>query len=149
MKKHLYLDKDSLGFLAKSKEQTGDRQGGKHAARVQTGFEKDGSPQYRYFDTMAEYQSYLADEKKGGKDGKDGKGGKSSPSKKSSKKNSGKGGGMKDKLEKEQRKSSKYTKTNPSDKVSQQHSKNRSLYAGHTASVKKFKKSSGLYLGEK
>lgn len=49
------------GFIQKSdtKDQTGETRGGKYAARVQIGIEKDGSPRYRYFQTMEQYKAYL------------------------------------------------------------------------------------------
>lgn len=40
-------------------DKTGEERGGKYAARVQTGFDKDGSPQYRYFKTQDQYRQYL------------------------------------------------------------------------------------------
>lgn len=139
MKKRLYLDDDSLGFLKKSKEQTGEQQGGKYAARVQTGIEKDGSPQYRYFNTQAEYEEYVSKQRKPDSS-KEGKGDSKDMKER-----------LQSKLKKEQEKSSENTKEPSSKKVSGSHSKNRSLYAGHTASVKKFsvKKGQELYLGEK
>ena len=139
MKKRLYLDEDSLGFVVKSKEQTGEQQGGKYAARVQTGIEKDGSPQYRYFSTQAEYEEYLSKQRKAKTGTGDSKGGKKDIKQR-----------LQSKLKQEQEKSHKQAKNPSSRKVSGQHSKNRSLYAGTTASVKKFgvKKSVGLYLGE-
>ena len=41
------------------KEKQGEQREGKYAARTQIGYEKDGSPQYRYFKTMEEYKTYL------------------------------------------------------------------------------------------
>jgi len=38
---------------------TGEQRGGKYVARVQTGYEKDGSPRYKYFDTLEERDKYL------------------------------------------------------------------------------------------
>jgi hypothetical protein len=141
MKKRLYLTEPSLGFLKKSKEQTGELTTNK--PRAVTGTEKDGSPQYRYFDSQAEYEEYLSKERKGKTGPKDDKGIKGD--KKDMKER------LQTKLRQEQGKSSQQTKETASKKVSGQHSKNRSLYAGHTASVKKFsvKKSVSLYLGEK
>lgn len=40
-------------------EKQGEQREGKYAARVQIGYEKDGSPQYRYFKNMEEYKTYL------------------------------------------------------------------------------------------
>ncbi|NJL53705.1 hypothetical protein HC928_00270 [bacterium] len=37
----------------------GEQRGGKYTARVQIGYEKDGSPKYRYFQTEEEYETYL------------------------------------------------------------------------------------------
>lgn len=37
----------------------GEQRGGTYVARVQDGYEKDGSPKYRYFRTEEEYESYL------------------------------------------------------------------------------------------
>ncbi len=58
----LYLRKALTGWdlsKAKGKTSTGEQRGGAYVARVQTGYEKDGSPKYRYFDTEQEYESYL------------------------------------------------------------------------------------------
>ena len=44
---------------AKGKTSTGEQRGGNYFARVQTGYEKDGSPEYRYF-TKPEYDAYLS-----------------------------------------------------------------------------------------
>lgn len=79
--------------IKKAKENTGDERDGSYAARVQTGFEKDGSPQYRYFHTMDEYKTYLANKNKTGDDDK------KKPEKKEDT--------LKDKLDKEQKASSK------------------------------------------
>lgn len=38
----------------------GAQRGGKYVARVQVGYEKDGSPKYRYFHTEEDYETYLA-----------------------------------------------------------------------------------------
>jgi len=37
----------------------GEQRGGKYVARVQIGYEKDGSPKYRYFESEEEYEKYL------------------------------------------------------------------------------------------
>lgn len=37
----------------------GEQRGGTYVARVQNGYEKDGSPKYRYFRTEEEYESFL------------------------------------------------------------------------------------------
>lgn len=57
--------------------QTSEIRGGKYAARIQTGYEKDGSPKYRYFKTQEEYEQYLKGSGKGKKKkGKDVRGSK-------------------------------------------------------------------------
>lgn len=38
---------------------TGETRGGTYVARVQNGYDKDGSPQYRYFRTEEDYETYL------------------------------------------------------------------------------------------
>lgn len=38
----------------------GSQRGGKYVARVQVGYEKDGSPKYRYFKTNEEYETYMS-----------------------------------------------------------------------------------------
>lgn len=58
----LFLHKALTGwdlYKSKGKTATGEQRGGAYVARVQTGYEKDGSPKYRYFDTEKEYESYL------------------------------------------------------------------------------------------
>lgn len=62
----LYLSEQLSGWpdLRKSKEQTAELRGGKYAARVQEGYEKDGSPKYRYFKTQEEYDNYLSGKSK-------------------------------------------------------------------------------------
>lgn len=37
----------------------GEQRGGQYVARVQIGYEKDGSPKYRYFKSEEEYETYL------------------------------------------------------------------------------------------
>ena len=147
MHKRLYLDRSHLDSLFKAKEQTGEHKGGNHAARIQIGVEKDGSPEYRYFTTQAEYHEWLkkrAEERMKKPSSKISRGTHGNKKRKEA---------LQQKLKQEQAQSSKYARTNPSDKVSQQHSKNRSVFSGHTASVKKFKpklkKSMSLYIGEK
>jgi hypothetical protein len=137
MNKRLYLNDDGLGFVIKSKEQTGEQQGGKYSARVQTGIEKDGSPQYRYFKTQAEYEEYLSKQRQV-KTG-------TSDNKSSMKQR------LQSKLKKEQKESSSQARSPTSSKVSKEHSKDRSLFAGSTRSIKKFsvKKGISLYLGDK
>lgn len=93
MEKRLYLKAD----LIKSKEQTGEHVGGKYVARVQTGVEKDGSPQYRYFRSQNDYNEYLRRERGKKKEGK-GQG----PAKKEGPKTGGKQGNrrtMKERLQ--------------------------------------------------
>ena len=57
----LLLSESLTGWagLYKSESQTSEVRGGKYAARVQIGIEKDGSPKYRYFKTQEEYESYM------------------------------------------------------------------------------------------
>lgn len=50
-----------------AKTKTGEQRGGTYVARVQVGYEHDGSPKYRYFKTEQEYESYLKDSKSEGK----------------------------------------------------------------------------------
>jgi len=40
--------------------QQGESRGGKYAARLQTGYEKDGSPRYKYFSSFEDRDKYLA-----------------------------------------------------------------------------------------
>jgi hypothetical protein len=49
---------------------TGEQRGGKYVARIQTGYEKDGSPRYKYFQTLAERDKYLQGRGKTEVDGK-------------------------------------------------------------------------------
>lgn len=37
----------------------GEQRGGKYVARIEIGYEKDGSPKYRYFKTEEEYEQYM------------------------------------------------------------------------------------------
>lgn len=58
----LYLSGLLVGWpadLIKGEAQTSEVRGGKYAARVQEGYEKDGSPKYRYFKTQEEYEEYM------------------------------------------------------------------------------------------
>lgn len=57
----LLLPKTLTGWepVNKSEKQTSEIRGGKYAARIQIGYEKDGSPKYRYFKTQEEYEKYL------------------------------------------------------------------------------------------
>lgn len=48
---------------AAAKNQQGEARGGEYAARLQIGYEKDGSPRYKYFKTLEERDKYL--EKRG------------------------------------------------------------------------------------
>lgn len=50
--------------IKKANDTVGEEREGTYAARAQTGYEKDGSPQYRYFRTMEEYKTYLANKNK-------------------------------------------------------------------------------------
>ncbi len=38
---------------------TGEQRGGNYVARIQTGYEKDGSPRYKYFSSLEERDTYL------------------------------------------------------------------------------------------
>lgn len=135
LEKRLYLDEHYLGFeLKKSKEQTGEQLGGNYVARIQTGIEKDGSPQYRYFTTQAEYDTYLTEQRAK----KKGKGKKGSDKKDVSIKER-----LQAKLKQEQEASSRKTKASPSRKLSAARSKKRSMFGGD-----KTKKSLTLYLGD-
>jgi hypothetical protein len=141
MKKRLYIDEDRLGFLRKSAEQTGEHQGGSYVARVQTGTEKDGSPQYRYFRSQADYNDYLSR----ARDAKQKGAGKTQGGKKGNKP-SGKER-LKSKLKEEQESSSKKTRSNQSNKVTSKDKdsgkKKRSLLSGD-----KTAKSMRIYLGD-
>lgn len=87
----LFLSNSCQGF-AKSKAQTNEVRGGKYAARVQIGYERDGSPKYRYFESQDEYESYLQ--------GKKGRKGEDKRDKKKAQED------LKDKTKEEQKKSS-------------------------------------------
>jgi hypothetical protein len=69
----MYLSKALVGWDLVKADQTSQLRGGKYAARIQTGYEKDGSPQYRYFKTMDEYEAYLNHQGKSKKKDKDDK----------------------------------------------------------------------------
>ncbi len=58
-------------IFIKSKKNRGEEREGSYAARAQIGTEKDGSPMYRYFDTMEQYKAYM--DKKGKKNYSPGK----------------------------------------------------------------------------
>lgn len=62
----LYLHPD----LIKSEVASGESKGGKYAARLQIGVEKDGSPMYKYFKTREEYEKYLKNRSQGNKSDK-------------------------------------------------------------------------------
>lgn len=53
----LYIDDDY--DVVKSEVPRGTEKGGKYAARIQIGVEKDGSPMYRYFQSTSDYKKYL------------------------------------------------------------------------------------------
>ena len=57
-------------IIKKANDATGEERDGSYAARAQTGYEKDGSPQYRYFHSMEEYKTYLANKNKSDSDDK-------------------------------------------------------------------------------
>lgn len=41
-----------------NKQQTGEQRGGKYVARVQIGYEKDGSPRYKYFGSQEAFRQW-------------------------------------------------------------------------------------------
>lgn len=134
--------------ISKAKEQTGESLGGKYVARVQTGVEKDGSPQYRYFRSQADYNKYLAQQRDAKKQGKNlGQGSKV----KTGVKGKGKGENknirerLKAKLKEEQEESSSKTKGASAQKRGKAAAKKQSLFSGG----KQISKSIPLYLGEK
>lgn len=65
----LYIREELIKSEAKQKAKAGkpvdvsggkgEQRGGQYVARVQIGYEKDGSPKYRYFKTEEEYETYL------------------------------------------------------------------------------------------
>lgn len=63
---YLFLDAD----LIKGEVGRGESAGGKYAARLQIGVEKDGSPMYKYFKTRDEYETYLKNRAQGNKSDK-------------------------------------------------------------------------------
>lgn len=83
----------NVGKLTASQLARGSQRGGSYVARTQIGYEKDGSPQYRYFRSEEEYEAYL---KKHGK--------------------SKHADDLEEKLDKEQRESSEKAKKKISDK---------------------------------
>lgn len=59
-------------YICKSqKEKRGEEREGSYAARAQIGTEKDGSPMYRYFDTVEQYKNYIDKKNKKPKKDKD------------------------------------------------------------------------------
>lgn len=70
----------------------GEAREGKYAQRVVDGYEKDGSPKYKYFKTLDEYKTYLENKNKPA--------GKASTDKRGGKKKQGKD--IKEKVEREQ-----------------------------------------------
>lgn len=58
-----------------ARQTVGEQRGGKYVARVQVGYDKDGSPKYKYFKTQEEYKNWKE------------KNGKSSKKKKKTEKN--------------------------------------------------------------
>ena len=57
-------------FICRSqKDKRGEEREGTYAARAQIGTEKDGSPMYRYFDSVEKYKNYLAKKNKKPKEG--------------------------------------------------------------------------------
>lgn len=78
-------------YIRKSDEAgRGEAREGNYATRVVEGYEKDGSPSYRYFKTMDEYKTYVKNKNK-----------QDSPTKKK-KPNEKSGKDLKDKVESEQ-----------------------------------------------
>lgn len=132
-----FLSDELLGGFAKSDQQTGEQRGGKYAARVQIGIEKDGSPKYRYFESNEEYQEYLE--------------GSGKASKKDSKNKDAKQ--LEDKVRGEQKQSKKKQERSESHKQGEERSKRSMLLGGKTEDDKKKKdddkaeKSLRLYLG--
>ena len=58
----LFLHDDLTGFYkseSSKKDTKGGQRGGKYVARVQVGYDKDGSAKYRYFRSGDEYKAYL------------------------------------------------------------------------------------------
>jgi len=148
MEKRLYLSGDSI---FKSKEQTGEHAGGTYVARVQTGVEKDGSPQYRYFRSQADYNKYLAKKRDAKKDGKDM--GQGKKTKTGSKSKGGKVLDMKErlqaKLKQEQESSSNKTGNTPANKLGSSHAKKRSMFSGGKEKLAaSLNKGLPLYLGD-
>jgi len=142
MEKRLYLSGDAI---FKSKDQTGEHAGGTYVARVQTGVEKDGSPQYRYFRSQAEYNKYLSQQRNAKKEGKNlGQGKKTKTGSKSGKKVRPHDEKLKAKLQQEQESSRTKTRSTPANKLGASHAKKQSLFSGG----KKVSKSLPLYLGD-
>ena len=52
---------------AAASKTVGEQRGGKYVARVQTGYDKDGSPKYKYFETQEEYKKWKENHGKGSK----------------------------------------------------------------------------------
>jgi hypothetical protein len=143
MDKRLYIRAD---LLSKSKEQTGEHAGGTYVARVVTGTEKDGSPQYRYFRKQSEYNDYLAKQRDAKKKGKNLGQGKKTKTGAKGDKGPSHDEKLRSKLKEQQSSSSTKTNRSPSNKLSEQHSKKQSLFSG--GSKKKAQKSLTLYLGD-
>jgi len=142
MDKRLYIRAD---LLSKSKEQTGEHAGGTYVARVVTGTEKDGSPQYRYFRSQADYNKYLSQQRDAKKKGKNLGQGKKTKTGAKGEKGPSHDEKLRSKLKEQQESSSTKTNSNPSKKLSESHSKKRSLFSGGS---KKAQKSLTLYLGD-
>lgn len=142
MDKRLYIREE---LLIKSKEQTGEHAGGTYVARVVTGTEKDGSPQYRYFRSQADYNKYLGQQRDAKKQGKTLGQGKKTKTGAKGEKGPSHDEKLRSKLKEQQERSSTKTSSNPSKKLSEQHSKKRSLFSGGS---QKAQKSLTLYLGD-
>lgn len=139
----LYIDEQKL-ILRKSKEQTGEHSGGTYVARVVTGTEKDGSPQYRYFRTQKDYNEYLSRARDAKKEGRSKTGGgkkKQGPSIKET---------LQTKLKDEQESSSKKTRGGTVSKISDARNKKQGLLSGGRKDKKSDKLAASLriYLGD-
>jgi hypothetical protein len=53
-------------------EDRGSAKGGKYAARIQEGYEKDGSPKYKYFATLEDRDKYLKNKSRDSAEKKEG-----------------------------------------------------------------------------
>lgn len=136
----LYLREE---LLIKSKAQTGEHSGGTYVARVVTGTEKDGSPQYRYFRKQSEYNEYLSRTRDAKKTGRSKTGGgkkKQGPTIKET---------LQTKLKEEQESSSKKTRSGTGSKISDARDKKQGLLSGRKdKKTNKLAASLRIYLGD-